>query len=218
VTRVLVYSLLFAALAYSQSPPQSPTQSPPPAHKSFWKILVTPNAKWTLTDTVDKARSKILVETYDVRKVGAADVARLRWTHLINKKDHNDWGDSDSGRYTQVAVTDAGLYILSADMDDAKIADALKKKPSRSDPPKPYKGTKQNQGRYLHFDSSTLRHRRHIARRRRSSPARPTAKTPASAKSASPPRAVPSSSPAPGRRTTASSSSSSQMGAGWQVP
>jgi hypothetical protein len=53
-------------------------------------------------------------------------------------------------------VTPAGLYILSADMDDAKVAEALKKKPSRSDPPKAYKGSKQNNGRYLHIESDDL--------------------------------------------------------------
>ncbi|HZS41652.1 MAG TPA: hypothetical protein VFF06_32705 [Polyangia bacterium] len=123
------------------------------AQKGIWKILVKPGAKWVLRETIGDKKDTITVETYDVRKVGAADVARLRWT-LKSGKDKRDVGDSDSGRYTQVAVTDAGLYVLSADMDDAKVAEALKKKPSRSDPPRPYQGTKQNQGRYLTVESA----------------------------------------------------------------
>jgi hypothetical protein len=117
--------------------------------KGFWKILVKPRAKWVLHETIgEEPRATITVETYDVRKVAGADVARLRWT-LRSGNETTDVGDSTSGRYTELAVTPAGLYILSADMDDAKVAATLKKKPSRSDPPKPYRGTKQNQGRFL---------------------------------------------------------------------
>jgi hypothetical protein len=116
--------------------------------KGFWKILVKPNAKWVLKDIIGEKNATITVETYDVRKVAGADVARLRWT-LRSGDQTTDVGDSSSGRYTEVAVTAAGLYILSADMDDAKVTEALKKKPSRSDPPRPYRGTKQNSGRFL---------------------------------------------------------------------
>lgn len=126
--------------------------------KGAWRVLVKPGARWILRDTISedrKSKDTITVETYDVRKVAGADVARLRWT-LRSGKETRDVGDSDSGRYTQVAVTDAGMYILSADMDDAKVTDALKRKPSRSDPPKPYKGTKQNNGRYLRVEGDLI--------------------------------------------------------------
>jgi len=123
----------------------------PPA-RAFWDVLVAPKKKWTLavgkSVTGQHAKAKLVVETYDVRKVGEAKVARLRWT-LFEGKDKRDVGDSAAGRYTQLAVTKAGLYVLSHDMDDAKIVEALKKKPSRSDPPKEYRPTKQNEGRYL---------------------------------------------------------------------
>jgi hypothetical protein len=144
-TRWLVLLLLASPLSRGDEPKLP---------KGIWRILVKPNARWVLHNTFQKGKSKdtVVVETYDVRKVGAADVARLRWT-FHEGKEKRDIGNSDSGKYTQVAVTDAGLYILSADMDDAKIAEALKRKPSRSDPPKPYKGTKQNSGRYLNVDN-----------------------------------------------------------------
>lgn len=126
--------------------------------KGFWKILVQPNAKWVLTNkTGDDKKATITVETYDVRKVGTADVARLRWTFKSGDgKFKEDAALGGSQTPTQVAVTAKGIYLLSADMDDAKIAKALKGKPSRSDPPKAYKGTKKNQGRFLRVDGDTV--------------------------------------------------------------
>ncbi|HEV7554618.1 MAG TPA: hypothetical protein VGO00_04130, partial [Kofleriaceae bacterium] len=71
----------------------------------------------------------------------------LRWT-LTNGTTKEDIGGHD-GRYTQLGVTSAGLYIMEAAMDDKAVAKALAGKPSRSDPPKAYPGTKLNDGRYL---------------------------------------------------------------------
>ncbi len=118
--------------------------------KDFWKILVTPKAKWILFESDDTARkgATITVETYDVRTLGKAQVARLRWTHKVDKSESSTIGGGVL-QPTQVAVTREGLYLLDADMDDAAVTVALKKKPSRSAPPKPYKGTKKNGGRYL---------------------------------------------------------------------
>ena len=79
-----------------------------------------------------------------------ADVARLRWTMVSGDgKYKSEAATSGSQTPTQVAVTDKGIYLLTADMDDAKVSKALKGKPSRSDPPKAYKGTKKNNGRFL---------------------------------------------------------------------
>lgn len=116
--------------------------------KGFWKILVKPAAKWVLHPSSGDPSNTITVETYDVRKVAGADVARLRWTHTVGTE-KTQIGDSASGRFDQVGVTSAGLYLMSADMDDAKVTAWLAKKPSRSDPPKEYSGTAQNQGRFL---------------------------------------------------------------------
>jgi len=111
--------------------------------KDFWKILVKPNAKWVLKNEEDK-KDIVTVETYDVRKVGDADVARLRWMH-----GKEDIGATEAGKPTQVAVTDKGLFLLNAKNDDAAIAKRLEGKPSRSSPPKEYKSTKTNGGRYI---------------------------------------------------------------------
>lgn len=125
--------------------------------KDFWKILVKPNAKWVLVDTTsDDKKSTITVETYDVRKVGDADVARLRMTHRwgTGKADSSDI--SGTALPVQVAVTAKGLYFLNDTKDDAKIAAVLAGKPTRSSPPKAYKGTKVNNGRYLRIDGDTV--------------------------------------------------------------
>ena len=117
--------------------------------KGFWKVLVKKGAKWKLHDKVSEAGkpATLTIETYDVRKVGNADVARLRWT----LDDGTAHAIEPAAPLSQVAVTDAGIYLLWASMDDAKVAAALEKKPSRSDPPKAYEGTKLNEGRYLHI-------------------------------------------------------------------
>jgi hypothetical protein len=125
-----------------------------PLAKGVWKVLVKPGARWVLKGkTLFEETMSVVVETYDVRKIGDAEVARLRWTKVAGDK-KEDIGTSEWGRYTQVAVTDAGLYLLDKDMDDAKVAEALKRKPARSDPPKPYKATPKNDGRYLRYSES----------------------------------------------------------------
>lgn len=140
------------ALALLVVPAQAEDKKPPAPKlakakvvpgKGFWKILVKPNAKWVLTNEENK-QDTVTVETYDVRKVGDADVARLRWTH-----GKEDIGATEAGKPTQVAVTDKGLFLLNAKNDDAVIAKRLTEKPSRSSPPKGYEGTKKNGGRYI---------------------------------------------------------------------
>jgi hypothetical protein len=150
IAAVIVATLVIPAQAGGDKP-----------RKGFWKILVKPNARWVLVDTTSETKPAptLTVETYDVRKVGEADVARLRWTHRwgTGKTDFETLDyERGSQMPSQVAVTDKGIYLLSSDMDDAKIAAALKGKPSRSDPPKAYKGTKLNKGRYLRVDGDTV--------------------------------------------------------------
>lgn len=93
----------------------------------------------------------VIIETYEKPKIGGADVARLRWTHVWDKgkKKRGKCDMCAGGQFTQVAVTPEGLYMLDASMTDAEVESALKGKPSRSEPPRPYTATKQNEGRYL---------------------------------------------------------------------
>jgi hypothetical protein len=145
--------LLFVLLALAPRPGAAAETNPDPdpaALKGVWKVLVRPKAKWVLEGHPSKD-AKIVVETYDVRKIAGADVARVRWTYFhdgAKEELANHWGHP-----TQIAVTAAGLYVLAAEDDDAAVAEALKKKPFRSDPPKPYAGTTRNEGRYLHLET-----------------------------------------------------------------
>ena len=149
--------MVCAALAIA---PRADARRPPrfaPPGKGFWKVMVKPNAKWVLHDTIgENKKGTITVETYDVRTIDGADVARLRWTYSWGTKDTQDIGSTEMAKPTQVAVTAKGLYLLVAAMDDAAVSKALKGKPSRSDPPKAYAGTKLNKGRYLTTDDGLV--------------------------------------------------------------
>jgi hypothetical protein len=91
-----------AAAATAQTPKN------PKISKGFWKVLVKPHAPWALIEDQSKP-FKIVVETYDIRKVGDADVARLRWTWVDGKEKSEPNRCDDC--FWQGAVTNAGLYF-----------------------------------------------------------------------------------------------------------
>jgi len=137
--------------------PKSPSVTVPnggtPPAKGTWSILVQPNKRWVLHGTFKENRAQVIVvETYDVHQVGGATVARLRWTvkQNVKAKDGDSIGSEGGPLFTRLAVNERGLYILRDDMDDAAIATVVQGKPSRSEPPRSYEGTKKNHGRYLH--------------------------------------------------------------------
>lgn len=138
--------------------PVSPPAAKPPT-SGFWLVLVRDNTRWVLRDTLGEGdapnRDKIVVETFDVRNLGAARVGRLRWTHVAGKEE-NALDQCGFGCPKRVAVTASGLYFLDEDASDAQILDAIKRPPDRSQPPRPYRATKRNQGRYLRFDGQRL--------------------------------------------------------------
>ncbi len=151
--RGCVVLFVVIALGTADAKPKKSAKHEPAPGKGFWRVLVQKGAKWTLRMEAEGDMSSdyhpqpITIETYDVRRVGDADVARLRWRQ--GDGDDSPLAGTHAPPLDQFAVTAQGLYLLSADMDDAKIAAALKGKPARSDPPKPYKGTKLNEGRFL---------------------------------------------------------------------
>lgn len=146
------------------------TASAPPTNKKampgkgFWKILVQPDKHWVLHDTIAVAvhgsPATLVVEPVGIHQVGSATVAHLDWTlnpdPTDKNQDHRALAGTHAGLLNQVAVTDAGLYLLPDDADDAKIAEVLQGKPSRSDPPKAYKATKLNEGRFLTIDGDIV--------------------------------------------------------------
>jgi len=154
VVACLVAGVLGWARAEAPRPNDAAGASPEPG---FWSILVKPNAKWILKDTTSKAkdkdRDKVVVETHDVRTVGSARVARLTWTH-VTRDDRSPLDQCGFGCPRRVAVTSAGVYFLDEDASDAQILKRVQRSPDRSEPPRPYKGTKKNQGRYLTFDGA----------------------------------------------------------------
>jgi hypothetical protein len=118
----------------------------PPIPRDFWRILTRAHAPWV----VKGPPGKITVETYARRQIDGADVARLRWTFRpVDATRPKEVLAADQCRFTHVAVTDAGLYLLPEDADDAAIRAALKRRPSRSSPLRPYPPTRRNEGRML---------------------------------------------------------------------
>jgi hypothetical protein len=101
------------------------------ADEPFWHILAQPGACWTLTSD-DPARD-LVVEAYDARMVGDADVARLRVTYN-GPSGPEDLGGRD-GWPQQVAVTKKGAWFLDRKADDPAITKALGKAPTYADAP-----------------------------------------------------------------------------------
>lgn len=115
-----------------------------------------PKQQWVLHDTSSGTPKRVIVvETYDTHQVGGVSVARLRWTAKEDlggdAKDASNVGAEDGPSFTHLAVTDRGLYILRENADDAAIAKQVQGKPSRPEPPRAFKGTKKNQGRFLNL-------------------------------------------------------------------
>ncbi|APR74974.1 Hypothetical protein A7982_00320 [Minicystis rosea] len=77
----------------------------------------------------------------NVRKVGTADVAQLKYTLGRNSSAHVS---PDDVLPKQVAVTDKGVWFLPADADDAAITAALRKPPTYAAKPKTFEPTQEN--------------------------------------------------------------------------
>lgn len=111
---------------------------------TVWGPLVRLGACWTLVKHVQGTPDwddKLLVQTYDVRKVGAVDVARLKYTLGRNSSPHQPSGDVLP---KQVAVTAKGVWFLAGDADDAAITAALLKPPTHAARPKKVEPTPEN--------------------------------------------------------------------------
>jgi len=133
-------------------------KSTPTPQSNTWSVLVQPRMRWVLHDTFPETAARVVVvETYDVHQVAGAQVARLRWTAKETErakargkdKDGSDIGSQDGPCFTHLAVNPRGLYILRDEEGDTAIATQVQGKPSRSEPPRAYKGTQKNEGRYL---------------------------------------------------------------------
>ncbi|MDI1449747.1 hypothetical protein [Polyangium sp. 6x1] len=141
------------AAAPAAAPPPvaaGPKLACPPAlpvlktESTVWGPLVRLGACWTLLNHTKGAPDyddTLLVMVSDVHKVGKADVARLKYTLGRNSSVYETPDDVLPKR---VAVTDEGVWFLPADADDAAIAAALRKPPTRAAKPKTFEPTQEN--------------------------------------------------------------------------
>jgi hypothetical protein len=138
------------------APPKAPQKTcpsigaMPPEDGGSWRALVSPRACWTLTNFKGgkaNAADTVVIETYDARRVGDGDVAKLRYTRATSE------GESDlNGNEllpAQVAVTDKGVYFFDRRADDGAIGQAMKKAPTHAEPPKPMDPDKKTGWKFL---------------------------------------------------------------------
>ena len=150
----LGFKLAWLALSLGALPSVAGAKAPAKketAPAGLWKPLVAAGARWTLVQMVEKAQKPghVVVETYDVRKVAGADVARLRYTVTAPGGKGEALPD---GPPAQLAVSDKGAWVFERGADDAAIARALaKKKPDYLDPPALVKGGTRKDGKYTNL-------------------------------------------------------------------
>ena len=94
------------------------------APKGLYDALVTRGKRWELTN----GEEKLVVENYNVRKVGNARVAELRWA--MGK------GKYSGGWPRLVIVKKSGLVVLDSLREDSNIKKLVKSKPQYADPPR----------------------------------------------------------------------------------
>jgi hypothetical protein len=139
-----------ASAATPAKPAKAPAPAPAPAAAakasaaSVWEPLVAPGARFVLLGAPPAASAaalstsvtpgpRIVVESYDVRVVHGAKVARLRWV----VEDNGARSPMGNSLPTQIAVTKKGAWLLTERLDDKGVAAALAHKPTFADPPRP---------------------------------------------------------------------------------
>jgi hypothetical protein len=145
---VLLFVLVPAATLLGKTKPKvKPAKTAAVAKPSIYAPLVEAR-RFSLSSTA-AAGSYISVESYDVRTVGAAKVARLRWTLVQNGVGEPLGGDLP----TQLALGKKGVWAFSDRLGDKEIAKELKKKPTWTDPPAI--GTRKD-GTYVRKDGEAI--------------------------------------------------------------
>jgi len=122
--------------------------------KGLWRSLVKPGGKWTLPLVsklmdyeMETAPEQITIQVVDVRKVGGADVVRLRWSSARGKRVGEEVGENYIPH--QIAVSEKGVFTFGEEDSDATILAALKKKPSFTEPPKLENAYDREDGRFV---------------------------------------------------------------------
>jgi hypothetical protein len=129
--------LLLVASAADAAPRKKPAAATPAGvvkeakASSVWEPLVVANARFVLHGGEGES-ARIIVESYDVRTVKGAKVARLRWV-VEEGGARSPMGNSLP---TQIAVTKKGAWLLTDRLDDKAVGEALRGKPTFTDPPR----------------------------------------------------------------------------------
>lgn len=118
------------------------------ADEPFWHILAQPGGCWTLVPVDGEPARTLVIEAYDARMVGDADVARLRLTYNAEQGPTGEFGDQDHWP-RQVAVTKKGVWFLDVKADDQAVGRALQKAPTYVDAPRPVEPTKANNWQWI---------------------------------------------------------------------
>jgi hypothetical protein len=122
------------------------------AKPGLWQPLVAAATTWKLINyNIRKEPNEddaVIVTNYDLRRVGPAAVARLRWKTSAGE-------DVGSGDHLprQVAVSGNKVWFLPLNADDEAVSKALAGKPTFGDPPADVRPTRKNKWRWVHTNS-----------------------------------------------------------------
>jgi hypothetical protein len=137
------------------TPASKPTGAPPlgdGAKPGLWQPLVAASTTWKLINynirTEPNEDDAVIVTNYDLRRVGSAAVARLRW----KTSGGEDVGDGEH-LPQQVAVSGNKVWFLPLNAEDAAVSQALARKPTFVDPPAEVHPTRKNKWRWVHTSS-----------------------------------------------------------------
>ena len=118
-----------------------------PTEGAAWRAVVQPGACFTLKNVGVAGKAGppgdvLVIESYDVRRVDDAEVARLRVTHATPTEQGGVSGLPDLPQ--QLAVTSKGVWMLDRKVDDPGVTKALGKGPTYAADPRSQEPTKAN--------------------------------------------------------------------------
>src|SRR5579859_5639584 len=118
-----------------------------PVH-GVWTSLVAGKRTWRLINynirDDPNEDDAVIVENYDLRRVGRAAVARLRWT--------TSWGENVGDREhlpQQVAVIDGRVWWLPLEASDDDVVRAIRKMPTFSERPSDVAPTRKSKWKWV---------------------------------------------------------------------
>jgi hypothetical protein len=123
-----------------------------PLDEPFWHVLAQPGSCWSIVPAEGDPARDIVIEAYDARRVGDADVARLRVTYN-GPSGPEDLSERDPWPQ-QVAVGAKGVWFVPKKADDKAIDAAMSKPATHLLTPRPAEPAKANKWRFLRKGTS----------------------------------------------------------------